>query len=115
MPECPRCGSEVDLRPVWRQYAWRGLFIKGQGVRCRSCDTVLAISQRRAIVVRLVPILLLVPFIWYPDSPPWLRVVVGVAVIVSFFAPMLRLFPALFSLQKAGPFDDVRDDDAAFD
>ena len=59
--------------------------------------------------------LLLVPFVWYRDSSVALRAIIGSAVFVLAIAPYVRLFPGLFELKKAGPFDEVRDDDGAFD
>lgn len=91
------------------------MFPAGQGVRCRQCETVHKVSQRRLLASRVAPLLLLLPFLWIEDSPVWLRAVVGAAVLLVFFAPILRPIPGLYSLEEAGPFDDIRDDDGAFE
>ena len=52
MPHCPNRNAQVDIEPAYRAYNLRGVFVRGQGVRCRSCDTILEFSQWRVLAVK---------------------------------------------------------------
>jgi hypothetical protein len=114
MPLCPKCNSQVDIGPAYRAYNWRGVFVRGQGVRCRGCETVLEFSQWRALVVKFAPVLLLVPFVWYRDTSVPMRLVVAALVVGPFLITTIRLFPSLFELKIPSRDRNVLSDDELY-
>lgn len=114
MPQCPKCSSQVDIRPAYEAYNLRGIFVRGQGVRCRSCDAVLEFSQWRLLAVKFAPFLLLVPFIWYRDTTVPMRVVVAALVVGPLFLTSVRLFQGLFDLKIPSQNRKVCTDDELF-
>ena len=114
LPICPKCSAHVDIKPAWKTLSIKGTFAKGQGVRCRNCDTVLEFSQWRLVLVRFAPILLLVPFIWYRDSSQALRIVVSILVLGTFLPTFVWPITRLFELKVPEPFSDIRSDDEVF-
>lgn len=111
MPECPSCNSQVDIEPAYKAYNFRGVFVRGQGARCRNCGTILEVSQWRALLVRFAPFILLVPFIWYRDTTVAMRIVILVFALGPFLVTMFHLIPGLYQLKMPGPERDVSSDD----
>ncbi len=114
-PQCPNCGSTVDIRPAYKAYNYKGAFPKGQGVRCRACKSILKFSRTRAYLVKFLPTLLLIPFIWYRDTSVMLRTVVGIIAVGPLLISSAFLFPQLFDLRAAEPFEDIESDDELFE
>ena len=111
MPHCPNCASQVDIAPAYKAYNFRGIFVRGQGVRCRSCDTILEFSQWRVVAVKSAPFLLFVPFIWYRDTTVAARIVIVILAVGPLLITTLRLFPGLFQLRIPDPKRRVNSDD----
>ena len=111
MPHCPNCASQVDIEPAYKAYNFRGVFVRGQGVRCRNCDTILEFSQWRVLAVKFIPCLLLVPFIWYRDTTVAMRIVIVTLAVGPLLVTTFRCFPDLFQLRIPDPKRKVSSDD----
>ena len=111
MPHCPNCNAQVDIEPAYRAYNLRGVFVRGQGVRCRSCATILEFSQWRVFAVKFAPLLLLVPFIWYRDTTLAMRILIATLAVGPFLVTTIRFFPNLYQLKIPNPKREVRSDD----
>lgn len=111
MPRCPNCKSDVDIKPAYEEYNFRGIFVRGQGVRCRGCDTILEFSQWRILAVKIAPFLLLIPFIWYRETTVPMRIIIAALAVGPFLVTTFRLFPNLFELRIPDHNRDVHSDD----
>ena len=111
-PDCPRCDEPVDIRPALRQFGYRNILPKGQGVRCRNCSVVLEINQWHVLAAAFVPFLVFfLPLLWLPTPPVQVRFLIAMFGVGPVL--VLLLFPPtrLYRLQKPDPSADIRPDD----
>lgn len=117
MPRCPKCGATVDTRPAFKAYSNRNFgFPKNQGIRCRTCNTVLLASESYVVLLVLATGLIggLVLFLCRNVRPP----VLILLPLLGFTAVSVwitnRFAPSLYVLKLNSKAKPLLDDDALF-
>jgi hypothetical protein len=116
LPACPKCSEPVDIKPALKTFGYHNAMYKKQGIRCRTCNTVLTLSQWRVLLAGLVPFaLFILPLIWLPTPPKSLRLIIGLLGIGPMLILAIWPITPLYRLKDPGPFADVRSDDEIFE
>ncbi len=117
LPKCPRCSKEVDIRPALLHYASKmGRMRRGQGVRCRSCHTVLAVNSSKTLLF-LVPLILAMASAFLPLEPTIRLYLYGVLFVVGIAALIVgSVFVHSFCRLELPPFNkSLQSDDKLWD
>ncbi len=108
---CPVCASDVDIGSVLVEYGVKGIVPSSQGVRCRSCRTVLDIVQHKVFLAlfltigAMVLLLHLLSKIGVDDEVATIPII-ALVVILTF-----KSFKWFTELRVPSPDKEVNSDD----
>ncbi len=123
MPTCPKCRAVVDTKPAFARWSNRpGWYPTNRGIRCRSCNTILAVNSAWAVAIKLLaPIvgfaLLLTPAFhfllddWGDSAGPAIFLFLWLALFMGLGH---RYAPRLLRLRLPEPGQILESDDELF-